>query len=229
MIIRKLETVGLFEENQELNKIKVGIGFATLKKSVLMTKYRGSLDKLVTKCSYIGTENNCIVQFYNLKMINSPEHVYSAILFAERAFKRKINISNHKGIEYILYASLQRQIKIAIEMLGLNISENEQRIPIAISITAEKSQIIEKTIPMIEEEFEISIVETHSELFNSEKIENLTKIYQIPEFEILNALSLDSNIKKTIFNESTNEEKQRAIDLVLKERMSLLSLENVSM
>lgn len=227
MIIRKLETVGLFDENLELENTLVGLGCATLSAENLKQDFNGGLKDFISEISKIGKAHNTIVQLYDLKLINSLEHLYSAVLFGERGFKHEINISNQKALEYLLYASLQRQIKIAIELLGLKLIQQVEEIPIAISITGKNQKDIQSSANKLISKFKIEISDTHKLLKRRDKLEELMNVYEIEEFEVKNALSL---IKKRNVNmvDAELESLQSALDLILKERMSLLSLENVS-
>lgn len=75
-------------------------------------------------------------QFFDAKRVAGPEHLYFAALNALNAFKKKTNISNSLAVEALLYASAQRQITKAVEMLGINQGSSE----IAVLIMAENRQ-----------------------------------------------------------------------------------------
>jgi KEOPS complex subunit Cgi121 len=59
------------------------------------------------------------IQFFNANLIAGQEHLYFAVLNALSAFKNNLNISATLSVETLLYASAQRQIKRAVEMLGV--------------------------------------------------------------------------------------------------------------
>lgn len=59
------------------------------------------------------------VQFFDAERIAGKVHLTFALLNALQAFNQKRNHSNSLEVEVLLYASGQRQIEKAIEMLGL--------------------------------------------------------------------------------------------------------------
>jgi KEOPS complex subunit Cgi121 len=58
------------------------------------------------------------VQLMSSEHIAGEGHLKSAIAHAERAFKRKENISTNPFIEVVVRAAINRQIKMAFEILG---------------------------------------------------------------------------------------------------------------
>ncbi len=60
-----------------------------------------------------------LIQFFNADLVATWEHLYFATLNALKAFKTKRNISKDLVVEIILYASAQRQIRKAIEIIGI--------------------------------------------------------------------------------------------------------------
>jgi KEOPS complex subunit Cgi121 len=58
-------------------------------------------------------------QFFNAQLIASWEHLYFAALYALTAFKDGESISRNLAIEAMLYASAQRQITKAMELIGI--------------------------------------------------------------------------------------------------------------
>jgi KEOPS complex subunit Cgi121 len=59
------------------------------------------------------------VQFFEADLIATEQHLYFAALNALLAFENKTNISKNVAIETILYASAQRQIQKAIDLIGI--------------------------------------------------------------------------------------------------------------
>ena len=66
------------------------------------------------------TKQNIDIQFFDAQLIATQEHLYFAVLNALQAFKTQTNRSKNSAMETILYASAQRQIQKAIELLGIN-------------------------------------------------------------------------------------------------------------
>jgi tRNA threonylcarbamoyladenosine modification (KEOPS) complex Cgi121 subunit len=65
------------------------------------------------------------VQFFDADLVASWNHLYFAVLNALMTLRSGRNISKSLAVEVILYASAQRQIKKAIELIGVkNCSKN---------------------------------------------------------------------------------------------------------
>lgn len=62
---------------------------------------------------------NSMVQFFDAKLVVTWQHLYFAVLNALLAFKNERNISKSVAVEAILYASAQRQIRKAIDLMGV--------------------------------------------------------------------------------------------------------------
>ncbi|MEM3507298.1 MAG: KEOPS complex subunit Cgi121, partial [Candidatus Bathyarchaeia archaeon] len=80
------------------------------------------------KTDLIGIE----IQFFDSKKIAGWEHVYFAALNALKAFQNKNNISKSLSMELLIYASAERQIKDAIQKIG--IKPNEKEVTVAIIV-----------------------------------------------------------------------------------------------
>lgn len=59
------------------------------------------------------------VQFFDADLVASWQHLYFAVLNALMALRSGRNISKSLAVEVLLYASAQRQIKKAIELVGV--------------------------------------------------------------------------------------------------------------
>jgi len=59
------------------------------------------------------------IQFFDAELVASWQHLYFAALNALKAFENKENISKSLAVEVLLYASAQRQIRKATELLGV--------------------------------------------------------------------------------------------------------------
>jgi KEOPS complex subunit Cgi121 len=77
-----------------------------------------------------------VIQFFNAERVAGPQHLYFAALNALNAFEKRTNISNSLTVETLLYASAQRQIKKAVEMLGIKQNSSE----VAVLIIAKNRQ-----------------------------------------------------------------------------------------
>jgi KEOPS complex subunit Cgi121 len=62
---------------------------------------------------------NVEIQFFDARLVASWQHLYFAALNVLKAFENKENISKSLAVEALLYASAQRQIRKATELLGV--------------------------------------------------------------------------------------------------------------
>ncbi len=137
------------------------------------------------------------VQLISSEYIAGEEHLKSAIFHAERAFKRKENISSNPFIEVVVRAAQNKQIKIAFETLGPGDSK-------------EVIAICEKYPEELIEEYgcreDGSILEV-----DEKKYEKIKKKFKIDEKEIM------------AVSGSGFEEKVETLKKIIAERMALLN------
>lgn len=72
-----------------------------------------------------GKLENVDVQFFDARLVATWQHLYFAALNALTAFRNKENISRTLPMEALLYASAQRQIRKATELIGINPNSTE--------------------------------------------------------------------------------------------------------
>jgi tRNA threonylcarbamoyladenosine modification (KEOPS) complex Cgi121 subunit len=65
------------------------------------------------------TPHDVWVQFFDADLVASWQHLYFAVLNALLAFRGERNISRSVAMEAMLYASAQRQIRKAIQRIGV--------------------------------------------------------------------------------------------------------------
>jgi len=144
------------------------------------------------------------VQFFDAKHVAGPQHMYFAALNALNAFDKKTNISNNLAVEALLYASAQRQIKKAVEMLGIKQDSSEVAALIMTENRLEKTDYLRLVTKIISGERDDSVLE-----LTDKKIENIKKLFKISALEFKAKL------------EREGLEKEALTDLVI-ERMALL-------
>ena len=64
-------------------------------------------------------QKDVTIQFFDGKFVATWEHLYFAVLNALTAFRTDRNISKNLAMEVMLYASAQRQIRKAIQLIGV--------------------------------------------------------------------------------------------------------------
>lgn len=136
---------------------------------------------------------NVEVQFFEADLIATEQHIYFAVLNALNAFENKTNISKNIAVETILYASAQRQIQKAIDLIGIKPKTKNM----AIVIIGEETSQIENELREISSYFNGNPDSSTLQL-TGEKKEKILKDFQITSKEIE---SIDNNAsEKAIVN-----------------------------
>jgi KEOPS complex subunit Cgi121 len=65
------------------------------------------------------TPKSCWVQFFDAELVATWQHLYFAVLNALLAFRSGRNVSKSVAMEAMLYASAQRQISKALQLIGV--------------------------------------------------------------------------------------------------------------
>jgi len=78
-----------------------------------------NVDGFLKQVLDFAQEHHVIIQVFDADMIYGKNHLISAIQHAVRAMKRKTNTTNSLGMEILLYASGERQLKLAIPKMGI--------------------------------------------------------------------------------------------------------------
>jgi len=78
-----------------------------------------NIDLFLEKVNNFSKEKNIIVQSFDAEYIYDKNHLLSAYKHAKRAFENKTNTCNTLDMEILLYASGERQLKIAIPKMGV--------------------------------------------------------------------------------------------------------------
>lgn len=149
-------------------------------------------------------DTNVSIQFFNADLIATWEHLYFAILDALKAFQTKRNISKNLAVEVMLYASAQRQIRKAIEFVGIKSSCAN----VAVIIVSNTSGAVEVGASSVSKYFGKEPDERVLDLTPT-KTENIRKAFVIT----------DAEMAVVTKNNDTN---RALVDLVI-ERMALLS------
>ena len=148
------------------------------------------------------------VQFFDAKLIAGQQHLYFAALNALKAFEKKSNISSSLAIEALLYASAQRQIRKAVDTLGVKQDSSQ----VAVLIIAENRQGIDDCLKvgskLIPGERDDAVLE-----LTDEKIGGIKKLFGISDLEI------EAKLRRK------GLEREALADLVI-EHMALLAIQS---
>jgi len=136
------------------------------------------------------------VQVLRLDRVAGVEHLFFASLNALNAFKQKTNLCKGLPMEIILWASAQRQIKNAIEELGLKDSPSRLAL-VAVSNDREKLEnLLGMVLSLTKGKENEGLLDTWSKT----KIEALKKVYGISERELATTTSAKTSIEKAMKN-----------------------------
>jgi KEOPS complex subunit Cgi121 len=135
------------------------------------------------------------VQFFDAELIAGWEHLYFAVLNALKAFENGLNISNNLAIEILLYASAQRQINKAVELVGIkSISSN-----IAVVVLAGTEFKVDKALETVSHLILGKRNDSVLELTN-EKFDGIKKLFCISETEMNAKLEKKGMEKRALTN-----------------------------
>jgi len=147
------------------------------------------------------------IQFLNAYLIATWQHLYFAVLNALVAFKNKQNISKSLAMETILYASAQRQIRKAVELLGIKSDTSN----IAVVAIGENPETLRLVTLSLEECIGAKEDETVLEL-SDRKTRIIRIAFEVSDLE-LETVRKGDGLKKAL------------VDLII-ERMALLATQH---
>ena len=186
----------MIKKIEEFNKYVVIAGF----KNVKITDIEDFFDAVKNKIE------NVQVQFFDANLTAGWEHLYFATLNALNAFKNNRNFSNSLAVETILFASARRQIKRAMDLIGIKPSTSR----VAVFILDEDEQKAFETLETISE---ILAAERDDGVldFANEKVETIKKLFNI------------SNPALRSKTEEEGHEKEALLDLVIESAALLIT------
>jgi KEOPS complex subunit Cgi121 len=150
---------------------------------------------------------NVEVQFFDAGLVATWQHLYFASLNALTAFKNGENISKSLAMETMLYASAQRQIRKATELIGIKRTSSN----VAVLIVGEKLEVVKSALSAISKSVDGILDEAVLEL-SKEKVARIQEAFEITEAEL-----------QTVIRR--NDLKKALSDLVI-ERMALLATQH---
>lgn len=144
------------------------------------------------------------VQFFDAELVATWQHLHFAVLNALLAFKNERNISKSVAMEAMLYASAQRQIKKAIDFMGVKCDSAN----VAVVIIGERLDSVKAVLSAVSKRIGAEPDETVLEL-SRKKAQRIREAFGITEKE-LEAVMEKNNVEQAL------------VKLVI-ERMALLS------
>jgi len=96
-----------------------------------------------------------------------------------KAFENRLNISNSLAVEILLYASAQRQIKKAVELLGIKSSSPNITAVVLAETELKAKEILETLSQTLDAKRDDSVLE-----LTEEKFDGIKKLFGISESEL---------------------------------------------
>jgi tRNA threonylcarbamoyladenosine modification (KEOPS) complex Cgi121 subunit len=167
------------------------------------------------------------IQIFSNQYVLDQNHIFQACYFVELAFFNKLNISNKKNIEFLLYLATNRQIKIGIGAFGIRYEDLESG-ELSYCIITHKNNLYEinKLIlqNLVAEELELKL--NHKSIDKFQKIKNFFEITDNQIKVVLNSYGIKTN-NKDLTDYNLNDLNLALNDLIC-EKMTLLSLEKIT-
>ncbi len=176
-------------------------------KHVGITGFKGvkaGKPELLLKAIRSGKQADVVVQFFNADLIATWEHLYFAVVNALMAFETERNISRDLAVEVVLYASAQRQIRKAIELLGVKADCAD----VAVVVVAEAPRAVEATLQSLSKQFSRKQEDQALEL-SPAKVQSIRRAFTIADDELA-VITKKGDVDRAL------------VDLII-ERMALLS------
>ena len=147
------------------------------------------------------------IQLFRADRIAGPEHLSLAAKGAIRAFRQHRERSRTLAVELLLYASCQRQISKAIQLLGLT-SSTDEAVLTAFSDRPIPQELVEATGKLLQARKDDTVIEISSRRKTSE----LMRVYDISKRSISAA-------------QLPNEGEMSVLKRLIIERSALLTVE----
>ncbi len=176
----------------QLNKNDVYKNYRYMSISAL-TQIKPITKDVLEKIMLISEKENVVIQLFDARKIATWKHVFIATLNAIAAFKQKRNIASRLSLEILLYATAQRQIKDAINILGVS----EQTKEVAILVLGETKEKVTTVFKQVVSFLNGKEEENLLEIYSKEKFNQLLNTFKIDEEEI-SAVTMEENEEEAV-------------------------------
>ncbi len=170
-------------ETEEFNKSIITLGFKNIKV--------GNIDNLLNVIR--AKMGEIEIQVFDADRIAGPDHLLFASLKALKAFKQKRNISDSVPVEVILYASGQRQIRKAIQMLGVRPETSSLAVVAITSKSEEMGQIVETVERLIGGTQDNAVLE-----ISDSKARTLMKLFGLTDMAVEERVGAGTSLAKAV-------------------------------
>jgi len=151
-------------------------------------------------------DSRVVYQFFNANFVATWKHLFFAVLNALKAFESGSNISRSLAIEILLYASAQRQIQKAMDLIGITPKTTE----IAVLVMGETTEQVESAFSLI------------SNLIPGKRDDEVLSL----SHEKIKALCEAFRISQNEISAISNNNLEDAIVHLIIERMALLAVQH---
>jgi KEOPS complex subunit Cgi121 len=141
------------------------------------------------KAARKGVPQSIWVQFFNAELVATWQHLYFAVLNALLAFKNKSNISKSVAMEAMLYASAQRQIRKAIELIGVKCASAN----VAVVVIGESAESVESVLSAVSKHVGKETNDSVLEL-SKEKLHSIREAFGITKTELETVMEKDNDM-----------------------------------
>jgi len=135
------------------------------------------------------------IQIFDAMSIAGWEHLYFAALNALNAFKNGLNISKSLAVETILFSSAQRQIRKAIELMGVGSKTSEVGVLIIANSRQEAVEALRIVSGLIGGERDDTVLE-----LTDKKFEHIRKLFNVSKLELEAVLKQKGLEKEALTN-----------------------------
>ena len=84
-----------------------------------------NVDDFLKQVIDFSKKNDLVIQVFDANVIYGESHLTSAVMHAQRAMEEKRNTTNSLEMEILLYASGERQLKLAIPKMGVKKNQKD--------------------------------------------------------------------------------------------------------
>ena len=135
------------------------IDFNSQKKNIHILSGQVNIDDVnsfMEKIQEISKINQITIQAFNADMICGKNHLYSAAAHAIRSEKQHSKTTHSLAMELLLYAAGERQVKHALEKMGITKGKNNLALVI-VNFYSKKQNVVDRCIESLIEQFNIQI------------------------------------------------------------------------
>ena len=134
------------------------IDFNSQKKNIHILSGQVIIDDVnsfMEKIQEISKINHITIQAFNADMICGKNHLYSAAAHAIRSERQHSKTTHSLAMELLLYAAGERQVKHALEKMG--ITKGKNNLALVIVNFYSKQNVVDRCIESLIEQFNIQI------------------------------------------------------------------------